>query len=83
MASTAIEEALSAARLRRQLPPPQLRRLLRERCGLSQQALAAAVGVSAAAVSRWEAGLRTPRGDDLRRYAAALARLAAEAAGGA
>lgn len=74
-----LDEAIAAAKIRRRLPPPELRRFLRERAGLPQQAIADEVGVSRPAVSRWEAGRRTPRGDDLRRYSEILARLTAEA----
>jgi transcriptional regulator with XRE-family HTH domain len=47
---------------RRSLPSPSVRRELREAAGLSQADIAAALGVSPAAVSRWEAGKRAPRG---------------------
>jgi transcriptional regulator with XRE-family HTH domain len=71
--------ALTTGRLRRQLPPPETRRLLRERVGIPQTALAQAVGVDRATVSRWETGEREPRDKHLARYVEVLDRLAAEA----
>jgi transcriptional regulator with XRE-family HTH domain len=70
-----LEDALDAARARKQLPEPSLRRLLRERAGVSQAVLATAVGVDRASVSRWESGRRTPRGEQVERYRAVLQRL--------
>ena len=74
-----LTEALEGARTARRLPPPAARRLLREHAGLVQGDLARALGVSRVAVSRWESGTRTPRGEALRRYVEALDRLAREA----
>ena len=45
---------------------------IRQTANLSQSEVAAAVGVSRAAVSRWEAGTRMPRGEAARRYARLL-----------
>lgn len=59
-------------RVRRDLPSPEQRRDLRQGAGLSQSALAEAIGVTPQAVSYWEAGLRTPRGVLLDRYVEAL-----------
>lgn len=42
---------------------------------LTQGEIARAIGVSAAAVSRWESGERLPRGDAASRYAALLGAL--------
>lgn len=44
-------------------------RSLRLACDLTQTEVAAQAGVSSAAVSRWEAGDRTPRGAAALRYA--------------
>jgi DNA-binding transcriptional regulator YiaG len=44
--------------------------------GISQGELAAAVGVTAACISRWEAGDRRPRGEAAARYAQTLRELA-------
>jgi DNA-binding transcriptional regulator YiaG len=53
------EEDAKAARL-----SPRLIESLRRRLGLSQMALARAVGVSAPAVAHWEAGASTPTGQN-------------------
>ena len=81
VASTALDQALEEARLRRRLPDPQLRRLIRERVGLTQHDLARALGIDPASVSRYESGRRMPRGGLLQRYAALLDRLIQEAGG--
>jgi transcriptional regulator with XRE-family HTH domain len=73
-----LREALTQARQRRRLPDPAARRSLRERAGISQGALADAVGVSSGAVSRWESGERAPSGERLEAYLTALDRLARE-----
>lgn len=68
----------------RRLPEPDVRRLLRERAGLTQKELAEALGVSRPAVSRWESGRRTPRSSEARdRYRIALDRLSAFSVEGA
>jgi len=59
----------------RSLPPPGVRRALREANGLSQDDIAAELDVSRVAVSRWESGDRMPRGDHLIQYAELLERL--------
>lgn len=74
-----LDEALERARLRRRLPDPQTRRVLRERAGITQTALAEALGVDRATVSRWESGDREPVDDYLPSYIAALNRFAREA----
>jgi transcriptional regulator with XRE-family HTH domain len=74
-----IEELLDEARVRQSIPPVALRRLLRERAGLTQAELARAVGVDRATVSRWEAGIRSPRGGSRAAYGAVLQRLGDEA----
>jgi transcriptional regulator with XRE-family HTH domain len=53
---------------------------IRETAGLSQSELARLVGVTPAAISRWEAGERTPSGESAVSYAKALRRLAQEVA---
>jgi transcriptional regulator with XRE-family HTH domain len=59
-------------RAHRGLPPPALRRALRESAGLTQSEIGEALGVRRESVSRWEAGLRMPRGDLLIQYAELL-----------
>jgi transcriptional regulator with XRE-family HTH domain len=76
--SAAEAALLNAARLRRGLPDPELRRIIRRRAGLSQAEVGAAVGVDAPTVCRWESGSRNPRQPAKDRYAALLARLAEE-----
>jgi transcriptional regulator with XRE-family HTH domain len=56
-------------------------RALRLAAGLTQAEIAAAVGVSAACISRWESGSRTPRGGAAARYGRLLDRLRREAIG--
>jgi len=69
--STAIglEERLRA---RRELPPPAMRRALRQAARLSQADVAREIGVSSAAVAYWEAGRRFPRPENLAAYVRAL-----------
>ena len=73
-----IEDALQAARARRQLPAPGTRRLIREQAGVTQEDVATAVNVSRAAVSRWESGDREPRRGVLGAYVSLLDRLKRE-----
>ena len=73
-----LDELLEEARARDSVPPVELRRLLRERVGLTQAELGRALGVDAATISRWEAGLRSPRGQSRGAYARLLERLARE-----
>lgn len=71
-------EALSEqARAHRDLPPPAVRRSIRESAGLSQDDLARVFDppIHRETVSRWEAGERTPRGKRLVQYVAILRRL--------
>lgn len=56
-----IDQLLADAKRARDLPPPAVRRHLRERAGLSQEQLAQALGVGRTAVTRWETGAREPR----------------------
>lgn len=57
-----LETALRTADALRNLPSPPERRALREKAGLSQGAIADAVGVRRSTISRWESGDRVPRG---------------------
>jgi DNA-binding transcriptional regulator YiaG len=67
-----IETLIEQAKLRRQLPPPPLRRALREQAGLSKSSVGAAIGVSAMAILHWERGTRRPNPEHLAKYAALL-----------
>jgi DNA-binding transcriptional regulator YiaG len=57
---------------RRELPPPAVRRTLREGVGVSQEDVARVCRVSRQAVDFWESGDRNPRGENLKRYLAVL-----------
>ena len=73
-----LERAIERGRLQRRLPDPRARRALREGADVTQDAIAKAVGVTRAEVSKWESGSRTPRGEALRRYLKVLDRLRQE-----
>lgn len=62
------------------LPPPESCRRIRERAGVSQEALARRLGVSAGTMSLLENGKRRPRGELERRYGELLLELVVEAA---
>ncbi|MEU3658455.1 helix-turn-helix domain-containing protein [Streptomyces sp. NPDC032940] len=64
------------------LPPPEVRRRLREAAGLTQDQLAERVGVPRERVGAWESGRGTPRGRRRDAYAKLLAALADEPATG-
>ena len=70
-----IENLIAEARRRNSLPPAALRRLLRQRAGLTQAELAQALGVERSAVTRYETGAREPRGAIRLAYIKALERL--------
>jgi transcriptional regulator with XRE-family HTH domain len=72
-------KALSKARQRSNFPKPAQRRLLREQAGLTLRDVARPLGVSEAAVSRYETGLREPRGELRDQYLKILERLRHEA----
>lgn len=70
------EALLEQLRSQRQLPPGPERRRIREAAGVSLRQLAAAIGVSAMAIVRWEQGA-TPRDPaHLRAYGRLLDELA-------
>lgn len=75
---SALDQLVARARTRRRLPPPEVRRLIRERARVSQEELAQALEVSRTALTRWEGGTRCPQGANLDRYLEALDRLMAE-----
>lgn len=75
-----LDEALERARRHRNLPSPVERRLLRMHAGLTQRDVAACLGTTAAAVSRYESGDREPHGAILDRYLTVIERLSNEKA---
>jgi DNA-binding transcriptional regulator YiaG len=82
-ASQATDAAAAVARaihLRRALPPPSMRRALREANGISAAELARPLKVSRQTVSKWELGRRTPSGPLLEAYVAVLDELQRELA---
>jgi transcriptional regulator with XRE-family HTH domain len=74
---TTADRLRASIRVLKALPAPEQRAELRKNLGLSQRELAAAVGVSEAAIGHWERGIRHPRGEHLRRYVEALDVMAA------
>lgn len=60
---------------RQELPPPAVCKALRKMADLSQEDEARALGVSRAAVSRWENGSRRPTGTHLIAYAELMGEL--------
>jgi HTH-type transcriptional regulator/antitoxin MqsA len=70
-----LQEALARVQRRRRLPSPVERRLLRMRAGLTQSDVAASLGTTTAAVSRYESGDRSPRGPIIDKYLDILDRL--------
>jgi transcriptional regulator with XRE-family HTH domain len=65
MAITAVDEA----RARRELPSPEMRRAIRKSAGLSLRRMAGDLEVSGQALAYWETGARTPRPENVVRYA--------------
>lgn len=74
-AAAAVAQRLQS---RRRLPSPAMRRALRQSSGLSAAELAELMGVTRQAVSKWERGVRTPRGPHLEAYIAVLDELAVD-----
>ncbi|MEV4863104.1 MULTISPECIES: helix-turn-helix transcriptional regulator [Streptomyces] len=70
--TTVAERIRTFRRVRPDLPAPAERRAIRVAAGLTQAAVADAVGVTPQAVALWESGRRTPRGNLLGRYAEAI-----------
>jgi len=69
---------LDEVRRGRRLPPPAQAKAIRREAGLSQERLAAVLGVHRVTVARWEDGVRKPRGPLRAAYADLLAGLARE-----
>lgn len=75
---SALDHLLTEAHRRRSLPPPAVRRLLRERAGLTQREVASVLDIGRPAVTRYESGARNPRGRTRLAYVELLERLAGE-----
>lgn len=67
-----VEDLVERVRLRQQLPPPAMRRAIRESAGASQREVAEALQVSRQTLIRWECGARSPRPESAARYASLL-----------
>ena len=76
-----VAKLVRKVRQKRNFPPPEVRRNLRERAGLTQTDVAGVLGTDRASVSRYECGAREPSGETLRRYADLLDMLTLELAG--
>ena len=73
-----LEDRLYEARLRRSLPDPAVRKMLRARFGIAQQAIADEIGCSREEISRFESGARNPSRRLLLPYVRVLNRLQEE-----
>ena len=71
-------DLLASVHARRELPPPVMRRAIRQAAGVSLRGMAGAVGVTPQAVAFWERDERTPTGDRLVRYVEVLSSLERE-----
>jgi predicted transcriptional regulator len=69
-------ELLARFRVRRKLPLPNERKRIRENARVSLRELAAAIGVSHVAITRWEAGAYPADPEHLARYQRLLDELA-------
>jgi transcriptional regulator with XRE-family HTH domain len=76
----ATEQLIERARARHSLPPPPVRRAVREQAGITRAEIAEALGVTRPMVTRYESGEREPRSERREVYAELLARLARETA---
>ena len=74
---------LDEVHLARRIPTPAMRRAIREAAGVSQDRLARELGVQRVTVTRWELGIRRPRGVNAVRYVNLLSRIQIELAGAA
>lgn len=71
-----IDDLLSQAQKRRDLPPPRVRARLRKRAGLSRAAVGVVCGVSRQTVKNWEEGTWYPAPEHLDIYLRLLSGLA-------
>jgi transcriptional regulator with XRE-family HTH domain len=65
-------------RAKRELPPPAERRAIRISAGVSQEDIAKELGLSRAAISRWETDKRCPQDEHLLAYVKILRTLRSE-----
>jgi transcriptional regulator with XRE-family HTH domain len=77
---TSEQELLERVRSRRSLPVPAERRRIREQAGVSLRELAAVIGVSHVAITRWEAGAQPADPVHVTAYGRLLAELKRAAA---
>jgi DNA-binding transcriptional regulator YiaG len=77
---TTIDDLRGLLRLRRELPPPERRRAIREAAGVSMTPVARALGVSVQTVWNWETGRRRPSTEHLQAYVDVLELLEREGA---
>jgi transcriptional regulator with XRE-family HTH domain len=73
---TALQLLRERVEARRALPPPRLRRALRQSAGISLETLAESLGVSRETVRLWETGAHEPYERNLAAYVEALEILA-------
>lgn len=59
-------------RTRRELPPPEVARMIREAAGVSQRRLGQELGVTKETIARWESGTHRPRASRVSAYARLL-----------
>ena len=71
-------DLIEELRLERSLPSPRAARLIREMVGVSQARMARELGVHRTSVTKWELGVRRPRGAQALRYQELLEALKAE-----
>jgi len=76
---TTLPKLLVQVRARRELPPPSVRRAVRQAAQASLDEVGAAVGVTGQAVWWWESGQRQPNAANVGRYLEVL-RVLGEAA---
>ena len=59
----------------RKLPPPEIRRAIREQAGLSRERIAVELDVSESSIRRWETGEKRPRHQHAVAYSELLGRI--------
>ncbi len=69
-------DLLDTLRAERRLPTPRVAKAIRQSAGATQQQVADEIGVDRVTVTRWENGVRRPRGQSAVRYGELLSALA-------